>query len=128
MSTARPEQTARRRAAYRRGRRSEALAVWLLRLKGYRILARGLRSHLGEIDIVAARGKTVVFVEVKARGEVAQAAEALSRRQQGRIVRATSAFLAQRPRLANHQVRFDVILLTPGALPRHIADAWRPGL
>jgi putative endonuclease len=111
--------------AWRRGRRSEALAVWLLRLKGYRILGRDLRLPGGEIDIVAVRGRTLAVVEVKNRPDKDTAAEALQPRQQARIARAARGFIAGRPALAGHRVRFDVILFTGGLLPRHVPDAWR---
>lgn len=111
--------------AWRRGRRSEAAAVWLLRLKGYRILGRDLRLPGGEIDILAVRGRTLVVVEVKSRTGEGAAVEALQPRQQARIARAAQAWLAGRPALARHRVRFDVILFTGRLLPRHLPDAWR---
>ncbi|WP_142849059.1 YraN family protein [Telmatospirillum sp. J64-1] len=116
--------------AQRRGRRAETLAVWLLRLKGWRILARGHRTGrgtgAGEVDIVARRGRVLAFVEVKARADRAAAAEAVSPRQRARILRAAEAFLAAHPHLATLTPRFDVILVTPAALPCHLIDAWRP--
>lgn len=115
---------ARGAAAWRRGRRAERIAAWLLRLKGYAILATGLRLPPGEIDIVARRGGILVFVEVKARGDLALAADAVRRRQRARIGRAALHFLAMRPDLAGLGARFDVILFG-GLLPRHIPDAWR---
>lgn len=120
--------TAQRRRAWSRGRRAETLAAWWLRLKGYRILARDLRTPVGEIDIIARRGGVLAIVEVKARDNLAAAADSLRPRQQGRIERAAGAFLASRPALARLQPRFDVILMAPGRLPRHLPDAWRPGL
>lgn len=114
-----------RRRAYRRGRRAEVLAVWYLRLKGYRVLARGRRLAVGEIDIIARRGRTVAVVEVKARADLATAAEALTHRQRMRILRAARHFLAGRPDLADHRIRFDVIWIAPGRMPRHVIDAWR---
>jgi len=115
--------------AARRGRRAEALAAWWLRLKGYRILARGRvtgrGTGAGEIDIIARRGRTVVFVEVKARPTLAMALEAIAPAQRRRIVRAAQTFMARRPELAGCDVRFDAVLVTPGSFPRHISDAWR---
>lgn len=122
-----PEAGQERRVAYRRGRRSETLALWCLRLKGYRILARDLRSPVGEIDIIACRGRMLAIIEVKARDTADSAIEAVSPRQQARIVRAADRFLAGRPQLAGFAVRFDVIMVTPGRWPRHLPDAWRPG-
>ncbi|MBX6322571.1 MAG: YraN family protein [Rhodospirillaceae bacterium] len=120
-----PPSSARRLEAWRRGRRSEALAAWLLRLKGYRILARDLRLPGGEIDILAARGRTLAVIEVKRRAGAAAAAEALQPRQRGRILRAARLYIAGRPELARHRVRFDVILFDGGLLPRHLAGAWQ---
>ena len=116
----------RRRRAWLRGRRGEGLAAWWLRLKGYQIVARNFRSGAGEIDLIARRGAVLALVEVKTRGDLASAGEALGRRQQARIARAAEAFLQQRPQLAHLSIRFDVILVAPGRLPRHLLDAWRP--
>jgi putative endonuclease len=117
----------RRKAAERHGRRAEALAALLLRLKFYRILARRVRTRAGEIDLVArAPSGLVCFVEVKARGDEAQASDAIGARQQGRIARAAALYLAGRPELAHRGVRFDVIAVLPGRWPRHLRDAWRP--
>ena len=115
----------RRQRAYRRGRRAEALAALLLRLKGYRVLARGFRTPVGELDIVARRGRVLAVVEVKRRATVAGALEAITPRQRRRIARATEAFLARRRELGDLTVRFDVMLVLPWRPPRHIMDAWR---
>lgn len=116
-------------AAERRGRRAERWAVLLLRLKGYRILARRWRSvqgsGAGEIDLIVRRGRLVAFVEVKARPIAADAALALSPRQQARIARGAETFLKRNPAHAGCDLRFDVVLVVPGRLPMHIADAWR---
>lgn len=115
----------RRRQAEARGRLAETLAVLLLRLKGYRILARRLRLPAGEIDIVAARGRTVAFIEVKARGSVVAAIESVSPRQRRRLLGAAAQYLARDPRHGRADLRFDVMLVAPGRLPRHVVDAWR---
>jgi putative endonuclease len=117
---------AKRQAAERRGRGAERLAALLLRLKGYRILAQGFRLPVGEIDLIAARRGIVAFVEVKRRGDVVSAIEAISTRQRRRIAHAAEAFMATRPDLAARSQRFDVVLVAPRRLPRHILDAWRP--
>jgi len=126
-----PGEPARRRGskkqkAWRFGRAAETLSAWSLRLKGYRVLARGYRVPAGEIDIVALRGSTVVFVEVKARRDRTAAADSLRRRQTARIVRAAQAFLQAHPRQDGLDVRFDVILVSPWRWPLHLVDAWRP--
>lgn len=116
---------ARRRAAEQRGYRTERHAAILLRLKGFRILATRYRAPVGEIDLVACRGRLLLAVEVKSRASLAEAGAAIDPRQQARIAKATEHFLAANPRYANHRIRFDAILDTPGRLPRHIPDAWR---
>ncbi|MCI0430967.1 MAG: YraN family protein [Rhodospirillales bacterium] len=115
----------RRRRAWRRGRLAESAAVLLLRLKGFRILARGYKVPVGEIDIIARRGRLVAFVEVKARASADAAAEALSWRQRRRIDRAARWFLSQHPDIALCELRYDLMLVTPWRMPVHIGDAWR---
>jgi putative endonuclease len=119
----------RRRRAEARGRLAETVAVLLLRLKGYRILARRLRLAAGEIDIVAARGRTVAFVEVKARADLAIARDSVGPRQRRRLLNAAALFVARHPRHAGADLRFDLMLVAPRrfgiAWPRHVVDAWR---
>jgi putative endonuclease len=112
-------------AAERHGHRSEAIAAWWLRLKLYRIVARRYRTAAGEIDLIVRRGRTLAFVEVKARASLRVAAEAVSPRQQHRITRAAGQFLAARPDLAGLDQRFDALLIVRRIWPRHIPDAWR---
>ncbi len=115
----------RRRRAWLRGRRAEAVAAWWLRIKGYRILARGFRVPSGEIDLIARRGRTLALIEVKSRSTRAEAAGAVTPRQRARIARAAEAFLQRHPELARLDPRFDAILLASRRLPRHIKGAWR---
>jgi len=118
--------TERRRRARKRGLTAEALCLALLRLKGYRVLARDLKTPVGELDIVARRGAVLAGVEVKRRKTSAEAAEAIGPGQRLRIARAAWHFLAGKPALAALSVRFDAMLVTPWRLPRHLRDAWRP--
>ena len=118
---------ATRRAAFRRGHAAELLCLWHLRLRGYRILARRFRVPSGEIDLIARRGHVLAAIEVKARTDLATAGESISARQRRRVARALEHFLALRPELAQLAPRFDVMLVAPGRLPRHLADAWRGG-
>jgi putative endonuclease len=116
-----------RQQAHQRGHASESLAAWWLRLKGYRILARRLKTRAGEIDLVAAAPfGPVCFVEVKARNLARTAAESVTAGQQTRIARAASLYLASRPGLARRGSRFDIVAIAPGALPVHHRDVWRP--
>ncbi|MDJ0930396.1 YraN family protein [Breoghania sp.] len=114
-----------RRAAYQHGLSAESRAALWLRLKGYRILARRHKTPVGEIDLIARRGKTVAFVEVKARESREAALEAITPQTQRRIVEAAHLWLARNPRHMNHTLRFDAVLVTPRQIPRHIANAWK---
>ena len=82
-------------------------------------------TPLGEIDIVARRGDTLAVIEVKARRDWQSASEAVGARQLGRLSRAAHVFLGANPQYAGLTLRFDVMLVTPYALPRHLMDAWR---
>lgn len=113
-----------RRDRETRGRRAESLAALLLRLKGYRVIGRRIRTPAGEIDIVIRRGDTIAFVEVKARRSEAMAADAVTSRQKHRIVRAAGHYLATRPAFASLTQRFDVVLVTPNRWPRHLISVW----
>lgn len=116
-----------RRAAERRGHRGESWAALYLRCKGYRILARRLKTQAGEIDLVAAAPfGPVCFVEVKARADALAAALSVAPAQQTRIARAASLYLAGRPQLARRGSRFDIVAVAPGRLPVHHRDAFRP--
>ncbi len=114
----------RRAAAERHGRRAEAICVLLLRLKGYRIVARRLRSRVGEIDILARQGRTLVAIEVKARDTLHGAAFSVTERQQARIARAAALAQAQFPDFATAPVRFDVMLVAPWRWPVHLRNAF----
>ncbi|MGE0094649.1 MAG: YraN family protein [Alphaproteobacteria bacterium] len=116
----------RHRRAQTHGRWAEHAVAQYLRLKGYRILARGYRAPEGEIDIVARRGRVLALVEVKARPSIETAAYAIAPRQRRRIERAALRFLSHNPRHAGCDLRFDAILVSPWHLPRHLIDAWRP--
>ena len=124
---ARAARKAKKRRAWRFGRLAERLCAWHLRLRGYRIVATGFRTPVGEIDIVARRGRVLAMVEVKARGDLATAAEALGARQRARVARAAQAFLKARPDCAGLDVRLDAMLVAPWRLPVHLTGAWREG-
>jgi putative endonuclease len=123
----RPAADPKRLKARRRGRIAEHLCRWHLRLRGWRILACDWRCPAGEIDILARRRDVLAVIEVKSRPDFAAGAEALSPRQRRRIARAAQAFLAMRPELSAMAVRFDVMVVRPRRLPRHLPGAWRSG-
>jgi putative endonuclease len=126
MASPRPVADPRRIAADRLGRWAEWRCVWRLRLCGYRVLARRLRTPVGEIDIVARRGTLLAVIEVKARPSADEAAFALTEPQWRRIARAAEVYVARHPALAGCALRFDAMLVTPRGWPSHMIDAWRP--
>ena len=111
-------------AAFRVGLSAESRAAAYLIAKGYRIVARRFRSAVGEVDIVARRGRVLVFAEVKARGRLDDAAWSVLPRTQRRVAAAAGAWLAEHPDDAQCHIRFDAILVAPGRLPRHIEAAF----
>lgn len=115
---------ASRQVAFRLGLSAEIRAAAYLIAKGYRIAARRWRSAVGEVDIVARRRNVLVFVEVKARNQLDDAAYSVTERQQRRIAAAAAAWLAARPEDALRDIRFDAMLVAPGRLPRHIMAAF----
>jgi putative endonuclease len=117
--------TARRRMLERSGRRAEAAAALWLQLKGYRIIERRARTPLGEIDLVAARGKMLVFVEVKSRSSFGMALEAVTPELRSRVAQAARLWVSRHRKMQDWLWRFDIVLLSPGRLPRHMRDAWR---
>ena len=118
---------ANKRADWLAGRRAERRAAWLLRLKGYRLLAKNWRCAAGEIDIIAKRGRLLVFVEVKYRHHQSLAQQAVSARQYQRIAAAAGQFVKPRPALHDCFWRFDLMACGAGRMfwPKHIEDVWR---
>jgi len=120
----RPQPELHRVAAFRLGLSAESRAAMLLMAKGYRIAARRFKTPFGEIDIVARRRNALVFVEVKARDGADEAAEAVTERGKRRILSAAELWLAHHPADVQRFIRFDVILVTPGKIPRHMTNAF----
>ena len=113
-----------RTRAYRRGVFAETLAALLFRFKGYKIVAQRYRSPVGEIDLVALKGKRLVFVEVKRRKALDEAALSVPPKQKRRIVRAAQYWLASHPDFTTSTIAFDVVLAAPWAWPRHVENAF----
>lgn len=113
-----------RERAYRRGVFAETLVALLLRLQGHTIVARRYKTPVGEIDLVALKGKRLAFIEVKRRKTTEDAAWTLPAKQRRRIVRAAQYWLAGHPNYTGHDIAFDVVLAAPWTLPRYIANAF----
>jgi putative endonuclease len=112
-----------KRASHSFGLRAETLATLWLAFKFYRILDRRYRAQGGEVDIVARRGRTIIFVEVKARGELDDARAAITPQKQRRLSRAAAGWLASHPWAAAYTLRADAIFVAPKRLPRHVEAA-----
>lgn len=112
--------------AYEQGQLAESIACWILRLKGYRILATRYKTPVGEVDIIARRGNMLVFAEVKARQTITEALQSLTGRMKKRIIRAASAFIAANPAYASSDIRFDLLAIRLPCYWQHLDNAWRP--
>ena len=114
----------KRQRAHRAGLRAEYAALALLLCKGYLPVCHRYKTPVGEVDLILRRGKTLVFVEVKARARHEDAAHAIHPQNQSRVMRAAQMFLAQHPECAHFQVRFDAVLLAWYRFPHHIKNAF----
>lgn len=101
------------KTSYQVGLYSEFLARMYLRLHGYKILKKrfttGKNTNRAELDIIARRGKTIVFVEVKARKSISAAWEAIPPHQAARLRRAAETYLIKNRWTGD--ARFDVIVV-----------------
>lgn len=106
----------------RRGSRAERRAAWHYRLRGYRILAANAWAGGNEVDLVARRGRSLVFCEVKERGrdDYGAPAEFVHAEKQRRVRRAAEAWLTAHPEVAELDIRFDVVAVGPSGLRRTV--------
>ncbi len=122
------DESSARRAAYFYGLRAETIAAIWLKARFYAVLDRNYRVNGGEIDIVAKRGPVIAFVEVKARGDLDDAAIAITPQKRRRISRAASRWLATHPWAMTCTLRADAVFVAPGKLPRHLENAFELGV
>ena len=113
-----------RQRAEQRGHRAETIALWYLRCKGYRLLARRFKSPAGEVDLIMRRGRTTAFIEVKARPTVNEAIEAVTPYQSKRIAAAAGFFMSQDDKAAKGFCRFDIVAIPSTFWPTHIPNAF----
>lgn len=115
----------KKQQAFLRGLHAESMVGVYMMLRGCKILARRYKTPVGEIDLIARRGKTILFVEVKARANKAQALEAVHVQAQGRIIRAAQYFISQHPRYNSYAMRFDVAAFCPPFRVHYLDNAWQ---
>ena len=106
------------------GKSGEEKACNYIKSKKYKILERNYRCLYGEIDIIAVRGKTLIFVEVKKRSTLENAAYAVTPKQQKRLRTAAAGFLASHPRYKDFDIRFDAVLIVLPFRLTHIPNAF----
>ena len=112
------------------GQIGEEIAALFLRLKGYHIIRRNLRTRRSELDIVATRANCLAFVEVKlrGRGSLSQPAECLNAKKKERLTRGAMLFLQGHTAKAYHTIRFDVVAITctgDTLIVEHVENAFR---
>lgn len=111
------------------GKFAELLARFYMRFKGYKIVATNVKvgrgTTAGEVDFVALKGGTLVFVEVKKRQNLDVARYAILPQQQKRIVTAAKVFLQNNRQYQNYDVRFDAVLVKLPLTIEHIRNAWQ---
>ena len=111
------------------GNLAEFIARMVFRLKGYKILKKNHKGKLkmpaGEVDFIALKNKTIIFVEVKKRQTLEKAFYAIKPNQQKRIINAAKLFIKQNPHYQNCNIRFDAVLIKLPMNIVHIKNAWQ---
>lgn len=114
----------KKQRAHRGGLRAELFALLYMSLKGYWLVSWRYKTPVGEIDLILRRGRTLAFVEVKARADKESAAHAIHLTNQSRVVRAAQYFLQAHPNYAGHEMRFDAVLIAWYRRPIHLPNAF----
>lgn len=112
-----------RLAAEKLGRRGETIAAWFLRLKGWRVVAARVKTPRGEVDLIARRGKTIAFIEVKARANVRDLATAIDAYRLRRVAAAAEILLPKYGKECEN-MQIDVIMVAPWRWPNHLPNVW----
>lgn len=116
----------RRRRKERAGRVAEFVAAVFLMAKGYRIVRHREQTPMGELDLIAVRGRRLAFVEVKYRDQPADPGATVARRQSNRIARAAEMWAWKHPAYRDYHFGLDIITISPWRLPRHLIDGLQP--
>ena len=113
-----------RQKSEKAGRSAELMALWSLRLKGWRLLVQRYKTHVGEVDLIMRRGEVTAFIEVKARSSLDSAISSVTPRQARRIAAAARQFMAEDRRAALQACRFDIVAVSPYHWPQHLENAF----
>lgn len=125
MTTPSPIKNARRKRgkkAWKYGVLSEMIAIWYLRLKGYKVLCHRYKTPFGEIDIIAQKKGVLCFIEVKYRDSFEAALYAVSNHQKERLIKTARIFCQKN--MKTMPCQFDVILTSPWSWPYHLKNVW----
>ena len=112
-----------KRKIYYFGLIAEIIAAFYLRCKFYQILARRFQSPFGEIDLIAKKGKQIIFVEIKAIRDISLM-DFISHHQQKRITKAAQYFLLKQTKYQQYHIRFDAIIMNRYFWPKHFVSYW----
>ncbi|MBR5482574.1 MAG: YraN family protein [Alphaproteobacteria bacterium] len=111
------------------GKIAETIAVWYFKLHGFAVVKRnfitGRGTGAGEIDLIVTKNNMLVFVEVKKRKSIEDAAYSIKESQQKRIWKAAENFIKNNSKYQDCDVRFDAFLMNSIFSFKHIPDAWR---
>ena len=126
MATSAPDDKKAKRKSrqrrYRKGWIAESFTLIYLTMKGYRLIDRRFKTHLGEVDLIMVRRGRVVFIEVKYRQTLALAEASITANLRQRVRRSADLWLAKHPPYQGYDVGFDLVLLCPWAWPHHIEN------
>ena len=113
---------------YKKGHLAEKFAAIFLMFKGYRIIAlnyiTGKATGAGEIDIIAAKKNMLIFIEIKLRKNLTEAAYSITQNQKNRITTAAKSFISHHKKYRNYDIRFDAILIQNCFQFEHIKNAF----
>ncbi len=104
----------------------EKLAICFLKFKLYKILYQRYKSYTGEIDIIAKKNKTIIFIEVKYRKNLNYNYDIVTKRQINRIKRTALLYMVTSKKFSNNKfdMRFDLIIIHSYFLVNHIKNVW----
>ena len=108
---------------YNFGLFAEGVCCFYLKCLFYKILERRCKTPLGEIDIIAKKGKKIIFIEVKARKSKDEQ-EVLTSKQKYRIINASNYYISKKSEFQGLNLRFDLIIFNNALAFKHIKNAW----